>query len=227
MMADYGARVVATVVAVVSVLLALAGCGSGAEDPRAPQLTGAPSSPERVALQASDLPSELQRCDYSAPIAAYIENVDRLSSGASASIAETWTALKATGAVEGYIAVFAETPAACERWITGKDGSYVIGGSRVVSTVVIRFNGPAEADASYRADVFKQSTLKEQPGLRVLAGTATGLSPNSVIGAAEETQPSVHRAVWQQGAFNLFFNSRNLTRAEFTAAIASENRRAG
>ena len=217
-------RSIAAVVAA-SVVLAFLGCGGGAE-PKPPELTGAPSTPERVAVQASDVPAGLQRCDYSAPMAAYIDGIGKLNSNASASISETWMVLQAAGAVAGYIAVYAETPAGCEQWITGKDGNYVTGASRVVSTVVVKFEDPEAAGAAYRADLFKQSALAGQPGLRVLVGSATGLSPNSVIGAAEETQPSVHRAIWQQGSFNIFFNSRNLTRAEFTAATSSENRRA-
>lgn len=207
----------------VAAALSSLGCSDKATAP--PPLLGAPSSPEYVALQATDVPPNLVRCGYTGPMADYLEGIKRLSEKAYGSISSTWAALQGVGATAAYVAVYSETAEACDVWVTGGEGGPVRGGSRVVSTVVVQFPDLAVAEAAYRADIFKQSALQEQTGLRVLVGSATGLSPNAVIGANEEANPSVHQAVWQKGPFNVFFTSRNLTRPEFTSASNLTSRR--
>lgn len=210
-------------VAVAAIIL-VSGCEK-ASSPSAPDLVGAPSTPEYVAVQAGDVPPGLVRCRYSGTMSDYLEQIKGRSEKGFASISSTWAALQASGGTEGYVAVYAETEGACEVWVTGEGGSHVRGGSRVVSAVVVKFPDAAVAESAYKADIFKQSALNGRPGLRVLVGSATGLGPNAIVGADEAANPAVHQAVWQNGNFNVFFTSRNLTRPEFTSATSLANRR--
>lgn len=204
---------------------ALAGGCSSTAAPAPSALVGAPSTAEYVALQASDVPPGLVRCGYSGPMAAYLDGVARLDSKAFDSVTATWVALWEAGGAEAYVAVYAETAGACDVWITGEEGSYVRGGSRVVSTVVVKFQDPVAAEAAYTADLFKQSALQSGPGRTVVTGSATGLGSNAVVATEEAANPAVHQAVWQNGPFNVFFNGRNLTRPEFSSASSLTNRR--
>lgn len=194
------------------------------EQAEPPKVLGAPGTTEYVAAQAGDLPAGLKRCDYSGTIPAHIEARKSMKAEAS-SISGTWTELQAAGGKDSFITIYAETPNACTTWITGGPDGHLRGGSRVVTTVVVRFDEPATAEAAYRADIFKQSLLTSENGLRALSGPATKLGQNSATGADETANPTTHQAVWQNGAFNVFFASRNLTRAEFETAIVAENRR--
>jgi len=202
---------------VFAVAVAIVGCSNGTTPPPA-ALIGAPSTAEYAALQAGDVPKGLVRCAYSGPMTSYLEGIKRLSEKAYGNISATWAALQAAGAAEGYVAVYSGTAGACDVWVAGEDGIHVRGGSRVVSTVVVKFPETATAEAAYAADIFKQSALQDKPGLQVLVGSATGLSSNSIVGANEAANPAVHQAVWQNGPFNVFLTGRNLTRPEFTSA---------
>lgn len=204
-------------------MLLLAGCAENA-DKETPALSGAPSSPEYAAAQAGDLPVGLHRCDYSGSIPQYVESMRALDVDPAA-IDGTWKKLQDAGGVDSYIAVYTDTAEACRVWVVGSPDGPVHARSRVVSTVVVKFPDVATAEAAYAADIFQQSQLTSAAGRRVLSGPATKLGANSVTGATEDSDPTVHQAVWQAGTYNVFFTARNLTRAEFEKATSTENDR--
>lgn len=218
-----GRRTVFAPAAVLSLALLLAACSGGSGTKQA-ALLGPKDSPEYAAAQARDLPPGLVRCDYSGPIPRYAENLRAIGVDPKA-IEGTWNQLREKGATDSFITVYTDTPEACQVWVKGGPEGHVHAGSRIVSTVVAKFPDEATAQVAYAADVFGQSKLVGQQGLRVQSGNATKLGINSVVGANEAANPSVHQAVWQAGPFNVFFTSRNLTRPEFEQAITAENAR--
>jgi hypothetical protein len=209
----------------VLLMIVLAGCSRGAGAPK-DKLVGAPATAQYAAAQSSDLPKGMSRCEYSAPIDDYIANIVKMGAKSDA-VTGTWKQLQDAGAVEGYVAVYAEAPDACRSWVVNNAPDSRPTASRIVSTFVVRFRDAPAAEAAFRADIFKQSQLKNAQGLRVLIGQATGLGPYAAVGADESSVPTAHQAVWQKVSFIVLFNGRNLTRAEFEAATSAENRRAG
>jgi hypothetical protein len=213
----------AVVAAAVAVAVMLGAC-SGTETDSVAPILGEVASPEYAAAQAQDLPPGVERCEYSGSIPFYVESMKSLGVDPAA-IDGTWESLQATGAIDSFIAVYADTAEACSVWVKGSATGHVHAGSRIVSTVVVEFADEAGARAGYEADVFKQSQLAGQQGVRVLSGPSTMLGDHSVVSASEAANPTVHQAVWQAGPFNVFFTGRNLTRTEFERATTGQNQR--
>lgn len=209
-------------IAWIAFALILSSCaGSGESGPPVEPARGASGSVENVALQAADVPDSMVRCNYSAAIGAYIENVNAINPAGGEAIGGTWAQLQAAGAMDGWITVFADSVPACQGWVAAGEDSRLPASARVVSSVVMRFGDPPAAEAGYRADIFKQSLLDTVPRLRVVRGAATKLGPNAVIGSDEQVRPAVHQAVWQKNAFNVFTLGRELTRTEFDAVVTA------
>lgn len=200
----------------------LSACGQG-ETARPAQPAAAAPTAESVAAQSGDLPRGLQRCDFSGSMASYLENVEKLSSDTYQSVKATWAQFQGAGATDAQVAIYADTPRACTYSVTGAPPGHEHGMVRVVSSIVVQFNDPTAAEAGYRADIFEQSKLSGGPG--VATGPETGLGPNAVFADATTSKPSSVQAVWQKGAFNIFFTSQNLTIAESRAAASAEDQR--
>lgn len=201
----------------------LVGCGDA--EPVVPRLIGAPSTAAYVAAQAADLPEGMARCDYSGPLADFATHVNR-PSPVDRSVEQSWRQQQAAGAIDSYLAVYADTPRICTMWRSGTLFTSAHRSSRAVATFVARFTDSASAQAAYQAGVHGPWTMDARPGPRVLSGAATGLGPNASIRADETTIPTVHHAVWQSGPFHVYFESQELTRGEFQDVISAENRRA-
>lgn len=205
--------------------LVVAGCSESGE-PAGPIPGVASSQPGAVAVRPDDLPVGLRTCGYSGTMEEYLAGIGELNAGARESVGATWQQLQGAGATAGHVAVLAETPGACEVWVTGDEqGSSVQGGSRIVSTVVAGFADPAGAEAAYQADIFKQSLLPSAEGYQVTSGPDTGLGPNSIRGFNESAPSPIHQVVWQRGSFIVFLTSRNLTTPEVEAATTRQDGR--
>src|SRR5437879_357156 len=158
-MPSIGGRVLAALLAG----LALAAC----------QVSSTPVDPARVGLQRGDVPADLARCPNSGAIGSYLKQLSAQDPGGHATLQQGWRQLRAAGAVEGAITVYAAAPGDCLK----EPGA---GAGRLVATLVTRFDSDQAAAAAYPKGAMgfpTPSQDQEEPGLQ--QGVATQLSPNS------------------------------------------------
>lgn len=228
-----------TLVVAVTVVVSLTACGDDEDRSGAPGTTSsavaatiapntatsvrtAPTS-QSVALQAQDVPEGFQACSYSGPMDDYLNRVKALDESASATAASVWQHLRDAGAVEGHVAVFADTPHSCERWVKGSPEGSGQAAVKVAQSIVVRFGSTEAAIRAHGDDIFGQTRLLASPG--GISGEDTGLGPNSITGGSEAPGASSYHAVWQRDVFNVFLRGENLSRPEFAVAAKAVNPR--
>lgn len=182
-----------------------------------------PPTAESVVARPGDLPTGLQLCRDSGSMETYLDNIREISADTYDSVQATWVELQEAGAVDAYIAEYADTQSGCTFLTTGAPKGHEHGGLRTISSTVIEFRDEATAEAAYRADIFEQSTREGQPG--VIMGPDSGLGLNSLVAVIDAPTTTLHQAVWQKGPFNLFLMTQNLSRAEFESAAAAQDAR--
>lgn len=200
----------------VSVLVwLLVACGRGSMAPE--RLRANPdkvSTTEAVAVQLADLPAGFHQCPYSGDMDALLANIRSINPQTFQSSSATWERLKGAGATEGYAAYYGDNDMACDNLIKprdqrqfGDEEEHIRNHPRMVFSFVIRFPDAAAAAAAFRADYFGQSQLKQQVAFDTVEGEATRLGVNSVTSSSQGSPIQIRQAVWQKGAFNVFFGS--------------------
>lgn len=209
-----------TSAAMVVLILALGACSEAG-----PSVQGTLATSD-VALGKTDVPDDLDLCDYSGSIPEYLANVYEIDRDNHDSISQTWTTLLDKGAVDGHMSVYSESTLVCGYWITGPPAGRDHDVMRLVSSLVVRFPDAAAAEAAFRQNLFAQDKLVGAAGFGVEQGDATDLGPNSIVAIEGTTDTGAAQAVWQAGPFNVFVATRHLTSAEVDAALRAVNDRA-
>src|SRR2546430_7457904 len=129
--------------------------------------------PRQIALRQGDLPADLKRCPGSGPIDGYLKALAAQDPEGHATVQQGWRQLRANGAVQGAMTVYAAAPQDCQK----QPGS---GAGRSAATLVARFDSDQAAALAYSKGVMGFPTPaqdEEEPGLQ--QGVATQLGPNS------------------------------------------------
>jgi hypothetical protein len=203
--------------AVVALCISLMACQIGAQP--APTPTPIPSpTPHTLAidavLTASDVPSGLTACGSTQTIDAYIATLTDPALAAKTS--DQWTQLKAKGAREAAISVFAADPIACaaELGATTK--------TKAVASFVAAFADEGEADRAWESGVlgFVPPAPGELPP-GVIRGTGTGLG----ISSWTYQRPPVQLASWHRSVFVALVVATNLDANAFKAMTVAVDAR--
>ena len=200
----------------------LAGCGPA---PGPLPILGPPSA-QHVASHDSDW-SGLQRCPESGSWDSYLKAEQTKDPTQYQTDNGNWDDLKAAGANDSYIAVYAANTADC-----GQFGSGTPSG-KVVYVFAIRFKDAASASSSFKATSkdfhLSDSDLAavKSAGGNIQQGAATGLSDNAVVVSIDFGGASIYLAFWQKKQFEVALAGVSLPTADGAAATKKINDRIG
>jgi hypothetical protein len=204
----------------VALSLLLFACGSG---PNAGlQNRVASATPKGVVLQARDL-ANIQKCPQSDPWAGLMlkGEPEMLPTGFA-----TWSDLKAAGATDGWLSLYADNPSECPLLL----GSAPPKG-RLVYTAVIKFKDTKSAGASFASDSQSFPVAAyfadrfAAAGGKVTKGAGTGFGENSAVATISSRGVPTYVAFWQNKSFNAVVYADNLSAAEASVAVTSMNAR--
>lgn len=184
-----------TPVAIVLVMLALAACGTSNESP-GPSAAG-------VAVQSSDLPSAMAKCDLTGDIGSFIQKEQTPDPAGAKSLSTDWQDAKAKGAAAAYVALYTDTHAHCAA-IKGSAADLGAATYRLVVNFVVQYKNEKSAADAYKSGQpilgFNPNDLRGGGG-GVVEGTKTGLTANSIALTQPAGNQLFYIALWQNKAF--------------------------
>jgi hypothetical protein len=160
-----------------------------------------PDTARTIAFQQGDV-SGAQSCPGTGTWDQFLAHEQSTDASAYKGASDSWTKLKAAGATDGYIAIWADKPAECDAI---NHESLTTG--RVVDIAAIHFKDESTAAAAYKGkdaalgiDVSALAKFQGMGGTAV-QGQATGLGDNSIeAGILIGGQP-LYAAYWEHGDF--------------------------
>jgi hypothetical protein len=201
-------------------LLTVVACGSS---PIAAALGPTVAS---VAIQASDLPKGMQKCDISGDVDSYLNRIKTADPSAYTSTSAEWAAAKKAGATAGEVVFFTDTAAHCKN--VGSNVSTVPSTTyKLALNFVIQFKDEASAAKGYTTETifgFSQAALTTA-GAPAVVGMKTGLGANSVTLTISISTQSFYIAVWQNKAFMVILAVLNIDSLAGQKAAVAENGR--
>ena len=164
-------------------------------------------------LQQSEVPIALATCPGSGPIGGYLANLQTADPTLSSRITEQWQQLRAKGAVDAAISLYAADPTACtaEMAVNAK--------TKAAASFVAVFADAGQAERAWSAGILgfvPPAPDQITPGL--LRGTPTGLGASSWT----YNRPSVQIGCWRRSVFVSLLVLTNLdaaTSKSVTSAI--------
>lgn len=186
------------VVSVCVLLLVACGGSSGGSGSQQQQQASAQS----VASSSDDFPG-LTKCPESGSWDSYLKAEQAKNATQYSSDKSQWDSLKAGGANDGYVAVYADQSSSC-----GNFGADTPSG-KVANVYAVRFKDESTASASFKADQkdfhLSDSDLSSitSAGGKVQQGAATGLGANSIAVELTLAGISFYIAFWQNKNFEV------------------------
>jgi hypothetical protein len=200
-------------------VLAATACGGSSSTPQG-------ATPASVAVQQSDLPSGMVRCDLTGDIDNFIRAEASPDPSTSKTMSGDWHTAKSKGAKAAYVAVYTDSSAHCSAIKTsGSDigaATYML-----VINFVVQFKDDKTAASSYTSDSvlgFSASSLKAG-GAPVIEGANTGLTKNSIALTQPIGGQLYYIAFWQNQAYVVILAVLNLDAASAKKVSTSENGR--
>ena len=163
-------------------------------------------------LQPGEVPPGLSKCPGSGPIAGYLTALQATDAALATRMTDLWQQLRAKGAIDAAITLFAADPSACtaELAATSKTKS--------VATFVALFGDQGQAERAWGSGVLGFVTpAPDQLAPGLLRGTSTGLGLSSWTYA--NTQ--VRLACWRRSVFVALVVLTNLDAPAFKAVTAA------
>jgi hypothetical protein len=195
----------------------VAGCNNAATPVATPQPSPTPHTAVAAAiLQSGDLPAGLNPCSESGPIATYLTTLAAADPALAGRMTSQWQQLRAAGASDAAISLFAADPTACTAQLAAT--------SKIQSAAgfVAAFADEGEADRAWESGVFgfvPPPTGEVSPGL--IRGTPTGLGLSSWT----YDRAPVHIACWHKSVFVALLVISNLDANTVKAATAAVDAR--
>jgi hypothetical protein len=200
--------------------LVLVACGSS------PSTTPQGPTVASVAVQSSDLPSGMHRCDLSGDVNSFLNKVKTSSPSTYKSTQAEWAAAQKNGAIAAEFVFFTDSTANCKA--VGSNTSQISTATfKLVVNVVVQFKDEATAAKGYSTESilgFSKAQLTA-PGSLAAVGTKTGLGPNSVTLSVSISNQAFYIAVWQQKAFMVVLVILNVDSATSQKVALKENGR--
>jgi len=200
-------------------LLMVAACSS-------PNATGV--GPADVAVQSSDLPKNLVKCDGSGDMDTFLNSVKTKDPSTYQSTSSEWADAKAHGATSAEVVFYSDKQADCAQIQNSSNGDLASATFPLVINFVIQFKDEATAAKGYTTESifgFSESTISSTGGTGVTKGTATGLSTNSLTLTIAIGSQSFYVAVWQNKSFMVILGVLNVDLAQSKKIASNENSR--
>ena len=190
---------------------------AGCQTKATPVATPLPSPTPHIALAAAvlqpgEVPASLSPCAGSGPIAAYLLNLQAADPTLASRMTGQWQQLRAAGAVDAAISLFAADPAACTSQLAATTKI------QAAASFVVLFADEGEADRAWESGIFgfvPPPPGELSPGL--VRGTSTGLGLSSWT----YDRAPVRIACWHKSVFVSLVVLSNLDAATFKSAITA------
>jgi hypothetical protein len=208
---------VGRLITILTAIVLVAGCKTAATPVATPLPSPTPHTPVAAAvLQSADVPAGLNPCPGSGPIATYLSNLAAADPTLAGRMTSQWQQLRAAGALDGAISLFAADPTACTAQLAATSKI------QAAASFVAVFADEGEADRAWEAGVFgfvPPPPGELSPGL--VRGTATGLGLSSWT----YDRAPVHIACWHKSVFVALVVISNLDANAIKAATAAVDAR--
>ena len=179
-----------------------------------------------VALHDSDLPSALQRCADSGQVNAYLDNIKRRQPSAYKPSVDEWNSLRAEGADDAWIGVYADNANECTSIFGGTAGQgTTTQNPKLAQNIVVRFKDEKSAQTAYKNGMgqVRPDQISNQPGLT--RGNNTGLGANSMVYFSSLGGRMFYLAFWQNKTFTVLLATSNLPETDAKRATSDINGR--
>lgn len=208
------------VLTAVLVLLAVAACGPFGS-------IGTPSATaSSVAVQSSDLPSGMHRCDQSGNINDYLKKIQTKDPATYTQIKEQWATAQKGGATEADVEYYTDSAAHCTA-LEASGSQIGTATYKLVLNFAFKFKDQASAEKGYSSESifgFSAASLKSSQ-VPVVEGTATGLGANSIVLTIAISNQTFYVAVWQNKEFMVILGVQNIDSAADKKIAQAENGR--
>jgi hypothetical protein len=191
--------------------------------------SNAPSGPTAatVAVQQSDVPKDMVRCDLSGDIQNFIQKEQGPDPSTSKSAANEWSQAQKNGATAAYAVIYTDSKTHCTDFASGRSDPAAVP-YRLVIDFVLQFKDAKSAANTYTNDsIFgvTASSLSASGPSSTLQGAKTGLSANSVVVSQSLSNQTFYIALWQNKTFDVFLAVLNLDPTTSKKIATSENSR--
>lgn len=188
-----------------------------------------PSGPtvQDVAVQPSDLPAGMAKCDLTGAIDSFIQKEQTPDPQASKTMAADWQAAKKNGASAAYAALYTDSTAHCTA-IKGSGADLGAATYKLVVNFVVQYKDEKSATSAFKSDQpilgFNPSDLRGGGG-GVVEGTKTGLTANSIALTQPAGNQLFYIALWQNKSFVVILAILNVDANAAKNAAMRENGR--
>lgn len=199
------------------VLAAVAACGGTSNGPTGPTAA-------TVAVQSSDLPKGMVRCDISGEIQSFIQKEQSPDPATSKTLANEWSTAQKSGATAAYAMVYTDSKVHCSDFASAHTDPGAVPYKLVINFTLQFKNTKSAADSYTSGSVFGVSASSLRAGSQAIQGTKTGLGANSVAVGFDAT-PTIYIALWQNQTFDVFLALLNFDPTAAKKIATSENSR--
>ena len=204
-------------IAILTAIVLVAGCKTAATPVPTPEPSPTPHTPVTAAvLQPGEVPANLNPCTGSGPIATYLTGLATADPALATRMTGQWQQLRAGGALDAAISLFAADPTACTAQLAATSKI------QAATSFAAVFTDEGQADRAWEAGVF--GFFPPPPGLLspgLVRGTATGLGPSSWT----YDHSGVHIASWHKSVFVALLVLSNLDAGAIKTASATVDAR--
>jgi len=184
--------------------------------------------PSDVAVQSSDVPKGVQKCDGSGSIDTFLTAIKTKDPKNYQSTNDEWTKAKSDGATGAAVVFYTDSKAHCDAITNSQNSNLASAAYPVVLNFVIQFKDEKSAEQGYTTESifgFSESSLTSSGVAGVVKGTETGLSKNSVALTLAIGNQSFYVAVWQNKAFMVILAVINVDIAQSKKIATNTNGR--
>jgi hypothetical protein len=208
---------VGRLIAILIAVVLIAGCKTAATPVATPLPSPTPHTAVTAAvLQPGEVQANLNACPGSGPIATYLTSLAAADPTLASRMSGQWQQLRAAGALDGAISLFAADPTACTAQLAATSKI------QAATSFVAAFADEGQADRAWEAGVFgfvPPPPGEVSPGL--VRGTATGLGLSSWT----YDHSGVHIACWHKSVFVVLLVISNLDANAIKTASATVDAR--
>ncbi len=199
-------------ISILTLGVVLVACQNTASAPKPSPSPSLHNTALTAVLQPGEIPQSLSKCPGSGPIAGYITALQKSDLALATRISDQWQRLRAKGAVDGAISLFAYDPNACTAELAASSKT------KSVASFVAVFGDEGQAERAWGSGILGFITpAPDQLAPGLLRGTGTGLGPSSWT----YTSTEVRLACWRRSVFLSLVVFTNLDSAAFKAVTAA------
>ena len=188
----------------------------------------APPGPSDVAVQSSDVPKGVIKCDGSGSIDTFLNTIKTKDPSSYKSTSDEWDKAKADGATAAAVVFYADSKAHCTDITNSQNNNLSSAAYPVILNFVIQFKDDKSAVQGYTSESifgFSESSLTTSGVTGVVKGTKTGLTENSAALTLAIGNQSFYVAVWQNKAFMVILAVINVDTTQSKKIATNENGR--